>query len=154
MLIFPIVIIAGLRADRSYINEIDYLKIPNGICNKSIKYTIDKIVMKQDEKVIKSDIVIIISPKNKSIRLITESKKKGKIDFINTILEFSCTLNEDLTEGKANYSGYIMQPNGEKEPFYFFIETKKNKLTFISSPTKDITSAKYSMIVDKWEFID
>ena len=121
------------------------------ICDKTIRYSIEKVKMIEGGNEIKAHAEITIDPSSKNINLYADDPESGKKTFDTQIESIDCSFNESLTSGQATYKGYIKQKYGRKTWTILTLEFKDNQLV-LNGTTEDRPSNVY-MIIDKWEIV-
>ena len=121
------------------------------ICDKTIRYSIEKVKMIEGGNEIKAHAEITIDPSSKNINLYADDPESGKKTFNTQIESIDCSFNENLTSGQATYKGYIKQKDGRKTWTILTLEFKDNQLV-LNGTTEDRPSNVY-MIIDKWEIV-
>jgi hypothetical protein len=79
-------------------------------CDKTVIYSISKIVKLKDNTEELMSFEIKVNPSAGTINLKIDHPQKGKIDFNTVITSTDCSLNATLTNGEAVYKGYTIQP--------------------------------------------
>jgi hypothetical protein len=122
------------------------------ICDKAIRYTIEKVKMIEGGNEIKIHAEITIDPSSKNINLNADLPDGGKKTFDTQIESIECTFNENLTSGQATYKGYIKQDDGRKTWTSLSVEPKDGQLLIRSADQNN--PGQVSFVVDKWEMIE
>jgi hypothetical protein len=150
LLAFITIILSGCASSKKTQNTND-VNQNTSICNKTVRYTIEKIVMIEGGNEIKTHAEITINPFSKNINLKADDPESGNKTFDTEIESIECTLNESLTNGQATYKGYIKQKDGTKTWTSLKIEFKDNQL--ILNGTNEDRPSNIYMIVDRWEIV-
>jgi hypothetical protein len=150
LLAFITIILGGCASSKNTQNTID-VNLKTSICDKTIRYTIERIKMIEGGNEIKVHAEITIDPFSKNINLYANDPESGKKTFDTQIESIDCTLNENLTKGQSIYKGYIKQTDGRKTWTTLTIEFKDDQL-IINGTNEDRPSNVY-MIVDRWEVV-
>jgi hypothetical protein len=150
LLAFITIILGGCASSKKTQNTTD-VSLKTSICDKTIRYTIEKIKMIEGGNEIKAHAEITIDPFSKNINLYAEDPESGKKTFDTQIEGIDCTFNENLTKGQATYKGYIKQKDGTKTWTTLTIQFKDDQL-IINGTNEDRPSNVY-MIIDRWEII-
>ena len=122
------------------------------ICDKTIRYTIEKVKMIEGGNEIKIHTEITIDPSSKNINLNADLPDGGKKTFDTQIESIECTLNETLANGQATYKGYIKQDDGSKTWTSLLVEAKDGQLLIRSADQNN--PGQVSFVVDKWEIAE
>jgi hypothetical protein len=146
-----ITIVLSSCASSNKIQNTNDISQNTSICDKTIKYTIEKVKMIEGGNEIKVHAEITIDPFSKNINLYADDPESGKKTFDTQIESIDCTFNENLTKGQATYKGYIKQKDGTKTWTTLTIEFKDDQL-IINGTNEDRPSNVY-MIVDRWEIV-
>ncbi len=146
-----ITIILGSCASSKKTSNANDRNLKTSICDKTIRYTIEKVKMIEGGNEIKAHAEITIDPFSKNINVNADDPESGKKIFDTQIESIDCTFNENLTNGKATYKGYIKQQDGRKTWTSLTIELKDNQLV-LNGTTEDRPSNVY-MIIDRWEIV-
>ena len=121
------------------------------ICDRIIRYTIEKVKMIEDGSEIKAHAEITINPFSKNIYLKADDPESGDKTFDTEIESIECSLNETLTKGQAIYKGYIKQKDGKKSWTILTIGFKDDQL--VINGTGDDGPSNIYMIIDRWEVV-
>lgn len=122
------------------------------ICDKTIRYTIEKVKMIEGGNDIKIHAEITIDPSSKNINLNADLPDGGKKTFDTEIESVECTFTENLTNGQATYKGYIKQDDGRKTWTSLSVEPKDGQLLIRSADQNN--PGQVSFVVDKWEVVE
>jgi hypothetical protein len=122
------------------------------ICDKEVRYFIEKLKMIEGGNEIKVHTEITFNPTTKIIKLKADDPERGKISFYTEIESINCSFNDNLTSGQAVYKGYIKQDDGRKTFTSFLIENKDGQLYIKGADGEN--RSQYFMIVDRWEIVE
>lgn len=120
-------------------------------CDQKVKYYSDRVKMVGDGQEIRVNTEIIINSSAKLISLTSEPPGQDKVNFDTVIESFDCSLNSDLTEGRATYKGYTKQIDGTSTRAIITIEAKEGSL--IISNDDGEKQGDFIVIVSKWEIV-
>lgn len=150
LLAFTTIVLSGCTSSRKSQNT-NQSNQKTSICDKTVRYIIEKIKMIEGGNEIKVHAEITIDPFTKNINLYADDPENGKKTFDTQIESIDCTFNENLTKGQATYKGYIKQKDGKKTWTTLTIEFKDDQL-IINGTDEDRPSNIY-MIIDRWEIV-
>jgi len=120
------------------------------ICDQVIKYSTNSITA-PDGYEIPAPADITVNPVTRIITVESIRENGDKVDFETAIESIECTFSEKLKSGKAEYKGYVPQPDGQRNPARLVFEAEDGvvSLTAYAGDQKGI-SCKFT----KWEIID
>jgi len=121
------------------------------ICNKTIKYTTNKLLGPNGEEITAST-EITINPTTKIITLESAPPDQEKVLFETQIESIDCSFSKNLLSGKAYYKGYILQQDGNKSPAEIVLEAKDGKVSLTSYDEEKRIGLR--AIFNKWEIIE
>jgi len=149
--VLALIILSGCASPRN--SQITNTTNQNiSICDKTVRYTIEKVKMIEGGNEIKTHAEITVDPLSKNINLNGDDPESGKKSFDAQIESIECRLNKDLTDGQSTYKGYIKQNDGRKTRSTMTIEFKGNQL--VISGTTDNRPSNVYMIIDHWEIVE
>lgn len=151
LLIFIAIVLSSCASSNKIQNTND-ISQNTSICDKTVKYTIEKVKMIEGGNEIKAHAEITINPFSKNINLYADDPESGKKTFDTEIESIDCSFNQNLTSGRATYKGYIKQKDGRKTWTVLTIEFKDSQL-ILNGTTDDHPSNVY-MIIDRWEIVE
>ncbi len=119
-------------------------------CDKTVTYSISKIVKLKDNTEELVSFEIKINPSAGIINLKIDHPQKGKVDFNTAITSTDCSLNATLTNGEAIYKGYTVQPDGGRSNTAIHIKAGSDKIIITEYDPLTGRQPNYYMLVDKW----
>jgi hypothetical protein len=119
-------------------------------CDKTVTYSISKIVKLKDNTEESVSFEIKVNPSAGTINLKVDHPQKGKIDFNTVITGTDCSLNATLTNGQATYKGYTVQPDGSRSNSTIHIKADSDKIIITEYDPLTGRQPSYYMVVDKW----
>lgn len=120
-----------------------------GICNRPIQYKSEKVIMNTDQSEIYMETSITVNPAEKRISLFSKTPEGEKMNFDFIIESTDCSLDTNLTSGKAAYTGYIKQQDGEKTFTTIIIEPQDGVLRIGSFYPPGL----FEIVVKEWSEI-
>ena len=122
------------------------------VCDRPVKYHSSRIRVIASGETMEGETEILIDPKTKIINLFYHSSSEGSKSFDTNIESSDCSLNNDLSMGKAVYHGYILRQDGSKTISTIVVEPYEGG--WVIKGSHDNHEPELMILVDKWEITE
>jgi hypothetical protein len=121
-------------------------------CAKKIKFYITTVRILKTGALAKDTITAIADPVSKQLIFHVKDRTRGKMTMESVIVSQQCSLDLRKKKGKAVYTTYLVQKDGHKADSTFTVYFNEDELLIEESDPVQHRAARFSYIVDKWEF--